>query len=68
MEYASVNTTKDHFHDDFSVVKLPEFMSFLLSHLMLVIPACPNSINKSKCGGVLGIKCSVTMKMAYFKR
>ena len=39
MEYASVNTTKDHFHDDFIFLKLPEFISFLLSHLMLVIPA-----------------------------
>ena len=51
--HASVNTTKDHFHDDFILLKLPEFISFLLSYLMLVIPAYPNSISKSKCGGVL---------------
>ena len=63
-----MNTTKDHFHDDFIFLKLPEFISFLLSHLMLVIPACPNSINKSKCGGVLGNVNFATMKMAYFKR
>ena len=49
-----MKTTKDHFHDDYILLKLPEFISFLLSHLMSVIPACPNWISKSKCGGVLG--------------
>ena len=63
-----MNTTKDHFHDDFILLKLPEFISFLLSHLMLVIPACPDSISKSKCRGVLGNVNFATMKMAYFKR
>ena len=48
-----MNTTKDHFHDDFIFLKLPEFSN----------PSVP-----SKCGGILGIKCFVTMKMAYFKR
>ena len=49
-----MNTTKDHFHDDFILLKVPEFISFLLSHLMLVIPAYPNSISKSKCGRLPG--------------